>query len=67
LKKKESKISAFFNYFPLSYKELSKVYTPTKEETIQGTIGVLAMTALFGLFLGLSDLLCGKIMQMILT
>ena len=48
-------------------RELTKVYTPTKPETIQGTIGVLVMTAFFGLFLGLSDLICGKLMQMILT
>ena len=66
-KKKESKIAEFFNYFPASYKELSKVYTPSRPETIQGTIGVLVMTAFFGLFLGLSDLIVGKLMQMILT
>ena len=47
--------------------ELKKVHTPTRQETIQGTIGVLLMVFFFGLFLGLGDLLVGKIMQAVLT
>jgi len=50
-----------------TWDELKKIHTPTRQETIQGTIGVLLMVAFFGLFLGLSDLLVGKIMQAVFT
>jgi preprotein translocase subunit SecE len=49
-----------------SIDELKKVHPPTKQETIQGTIGVLVMVVLFGIFLGLADLIVGKVMQAIL-
>jgi preprotein translocase SecE subunit len=47
--------------------ELKKIHTPSRQETIQGTIGVVLMVFFFGLFLGLSDFLVGKVMQAIFT
>lgn len=53
-------------FFRESMDELKKVHPPTRQETIQGTIGVLLMVLLFGVFLGLTDLIVGKVMQSVL-
>ena len=50
-----------------AWAELKKVHSPTRQETLQVTVGVLFMVFLFGIFLGLADLVIGKIMQSILT
>ena len=47
--------------------ELKKVHFPNRQETIQATILVLLMVAFFALFLGLADLLVGKLMGHVLT
>ena len=64
---KTSSISNFINFFPLSLQELKKVHTPTRQETLQGAFGVILLVFFFGIFLGLSDLIVGKLMQALLT
>ena len=46
-----------------SYAELKKVHHPTRQETIQMTIGVLFMVVLVSLFLGSVDLGLGFLMH----
>ncbi|MFN8390877.1 MAG: preprotein translocase subunit SecE [Bdellovibrionota bacterium] len=50
-----------------SWAELKKVHAPSRQETIMLTLRVLMMVCLFGVFLGLTDLIVGKIMQSLLT
>jgi preprotein translocase SecE subunit len=50
-----------------SWAELKKVHAPSRQETVMLTIRVLMMVCLFGIFLGLTDLIVGKLMQSILT
>ncbi len=64
---KQNMIAAGKTFFDESVEELKKVHPPTRPEVIQGTIGVLAMVFLFGLFLGLADLIVGRLMQWVLT
>jgi preprotein translocase SecE subunit len=64
---KKNPIAASRDFIQESLDEVKKVHPPTKQETIQGTIGVIIMVFFFGLFLGLSDLAVGKLMQWILT
>lgn len=64
---KQNVIAAGRSFFSESVEELKKVHPPTKQETIQGTIGVLVMVFLFGLFLGLADLIVGRLMQWVLS
>ena len=64
---KSGKFASALNYFPSSWQELKKVYTPTRQETIQGSLGVVLLVFFFGIFLGLTDFVVGKIMQAILT
>lgn len=64
---KQNVIAAGRGFFNESVEELKKVHPPTKQETIQGTIGVLVMVFLFGLFLGLADLIVGRLMQWVLA
>ena len=68
-KKQEKKnpVARAADFTSATMDELKKIHTPTRQETIQGTIGVLLMVAFFGLFLGLSDLFVGKIMQAVFT
>lgn len=54
------------SYFQEAWQELKKVHPPTKQETIQGTVGVLMMVFFFGLFLGLADNLVGTLMEWVL-
>lgn len=62
-----SGIGGLPQFFRGAVDELKKVHAPTREETIRATIVVFAMVALFAVFLGLADLLVGKIMSSILT
>lgn len=50
-----------------SWAELKKVHTPTRQETILLTMRVFAMVCLFGVFLGLTDLVVGWAMRSLLT
>ena len=59
-----SRSTAFFSE---SWEELKKVHTPTREETIRASLGVLAMVFIFSIFLGLTDWLVGTVMQKVLT
>lgn len=54
-------------YWTGSWEELKKVHTPTKQETIAMTVRVFALIFLFGLFLGLTDLVVGYLMRSMLT
>lgn len=68
--KQETAVSASFNpitFLGESWEELRKVHTPTRQETVMITIRVLALILLFGVFLGLADLVVGRIMSSILT
>ncbi len=60
-------ISRGFGFFGESWTELKKVHTPTRQETMMLTVRVFALIGLFGVFLGLTDLLVGMAMQYILT
>ena len=50
-----------------SIAELKKVHSPSRQEVTMLTIRVLMMVALFGVFLGLTDLIVGSLMRHILT
>jgi preprotein translocase SecE subunit len=65
--KKKNVVAQGVDFYRESVEELKKVHPPTKQETVQGTIGVLIMVFMFGLFLGLADLLVGKLMQWVLA
>ena len=54
-------------FFRDAREELRKVHRPTREETIQVTLVVLAMLVGFSLFLGLADLVFGGLMQWLLS
>lgn len=43
-----------------AWAELKKVHAPSREETIKLSLLVLAMVAIFSVFLGLTDLVIGK-------
>ena len=58
-------ISRGIGFFGESWRELKKVHVPTRQETIQATMVVLAMVVLFAMFLGLADYVIGNIMQKI--
>ncbi len=64
---KKNPVSASKDFFQESLDEIKKVHPPSKQETIQGTIGVIIMVFFFGLFLGLSDYLVGWLVGKILT
>ena len=64
---KKNVLAAGKDFFGESVDELKKVHTPSKQEVIQGTIGVVVMVLVFGLFLGLADLSVGKLMQWLLA
>ncbi len=64
---KQNIVSRSLSYFKESRAELKKVHTPSTQEVIRGTMGVLMMVFFFGLFLGLTDLVVGKLMQALLT
>lgn len=55
------------SYFTESWEELKKVHTPTRQETIAMTVRVFMLIFLFGIFLGLTDLLVGMFMKAMLT
>ena len=54
------RIKAFFR---AAWAELGKVHYPSRQETVRMSLVVLAMLVVFSVFLGLSDLLLGRIMQ----
>lgn len=64
---KKGVVTQLSTFFPDAWAELKKVHAPTRQETIMVTLLVLGMIAVFGVFLGIADLLIGKLMQVILT
>lgn len=50
-----------------SWAELKKVHSPTRQETMLLTMRVFFLLCIFGVFLGLTDLIVGWAMQSILT
>jgi preprotein translocase subunit SecE len=60
-------ISNSIAFFKDAWEELKKVHFPTRAETIQSTIGVLFLLVLFAVFLGLTDVVVGRIMREIMT
>lgn len=63
---RKNPISRGIDFTAQSWEEIKKVHVPTKQETIQATLVVLVMLIMFATFLGLADLVVGKIMQSIL-
>lgn len=66
--KEGSGITGLFGLIPFfqdSWLELRKVHHPTKQETIQATIVVMAMLVAVSLFLGAVDLLLAYLMQLV--
>jgi preprotein translocase SecE subunit len=65
--KEISKVGGFFGLVPFlkdSWLELKKVHHPSRPETIQATIVVLAMVVTVALFLGTVDMILGWLMRM---
>ena len=60
---KKSVLAQTLAYPGESYAELKKVHRPTRQETIQMTIGVLFMVVVVSLFLGTIDLGLGWMMH----
>jgi preprotein translocase subunit SecE len=64
------KIRAFFvetvQFFREVKVELSKVTFPTRQETVGSTAVVLVLTMILAVFLGISDWLLARIVQMLL-
>ena len=60
-------VSKGMNFFQESVDELKKVHHPTRQETIQASMVVLAMVVMFSIFLGLVDYVIGNVMQAVLT
>ncbi len=54
------------DFFKQSWSELKKVQPPTREETWRASLSVIFMVALFGLFLGLTDLIVGGLIKSLL-
>jgi preprotein translocase subunit SecE len=46
--------------------ELQKVTFPTRQETVGSTVVVLVLTMILGIYLGLSDWVLARIVQMLL-
>jgi preprotein translocase subunit SecE len=64
--KEGSGITGLFGLIPFlqdSWLELRKVHHPTKQETIQATIVVMAMLVTVALFLGAVDMCLGYLMK----
>lgn len=47
--------------------ELKKVHRPTRQETMQTALSVVAMIMMFAVFLGFADFVVGLVMKRILT
>jgi len=54
------------NYFKDAWSELKKVTWPSRKELISSTITVLAVVVLFGVFLGVIDLILTTIIGLYL-
>ena len=64
---KKNFIPRSIDFFRESWAELKKVHHPTRQETIQATLGVLFMVVVFAVVLGGIDLFVGHIMRWILS
>lgn len=58
---------AIFSFFQEAFEELKKVHRPTRQEAVQGTIGVLMMLLVFGVILGIIDFAVGSAMRSLLN
>ena len=68
--KENSGFTALFGLIPFlqdSWLELRKVHHPTRQETIQATIVVMAMVVAVALFLGAVDMCLAYLMNMATT
>jgi preprotein translocase subunit SecE len=63
---KKGMIDEKVDFFKQSWLELKKVHPPTREETWRASVSVIFMVALFGLFLGLTDLIVGGLIKSLL-
>ena len=60
-------ITKGFRFTKSSVEELKKVHFPTRQETIQSSIGVLLLIIVFAIFLGTTDWAIGSIMRYVLN
>lgn len=65
-KTKEQQPNPAVRYFKEVRSEMSKVVWPTREQTNNLTVIVVAVMVAMGLFLGLLDLLFGEMIEMLL-
>ena len=63
----QNPITRSVNYFRNSFEELKKVHAPSRQETMQATAVVMILVLLFAVFLGLADLIVGRLVQWLLT
>ena len=64
---KPNAVKAFFQFLGDSWAELKKVHFPTKQETIQSSIGVMLLVLFFAIILGLTDAIIGRVVQVVLN
>ena len=61
------KIKELIQFFEESKVEIKKVVWPTRKETVQTCVAVLAVSLVIALYLGLVDLAFSKIVELILS
>lgn len=66
-KDKKSGFQSLLEFPKESWKELKKVHSPSRKETIDYTMRVLFMVVVFSLFLGLVDFGLGALMKNLLA
>ena len=64
---KPNAVVASMQFFGDSWAELKKVHFPTRQETIQSTIGVMLLVLFFAIILGLTDAIVGRVVQVVLN
>ena len=64
---KPNPVVALFRFLGDSWAELKKVHFPTKQETIQSSIGVMLLVLFFAIILGLTDFIVGRVVQAVLS
>jgi preprotein translocase subunit SecE len=66
MEKVKAYISEAIQFFREVKVELQKVTFPTRQETVGSTIVVVVLTVIISVYLGLSDWLLARIVQMLL-
>ena len=64
---KPNPVVALFRFFGDSWVELKKVHFPTRQETIQSSIGVMLLVLFFAIILGVTDAIVGRVVQVVLN